>query len=112
MQWSSLTSEASTSAVGSEGGTIVLDEEHEDGARITLEKGASVAPFAITCGIYGWMVHTRYFGVEGDARVAFEDMKRDLDEIMKGLPLNSDPEKDRKMSAAMRALGDFVDRYP
>ena len=31
------------------------------GARITLERDCRVAPFAITCGIYGWMMHTRFF---------------------------------------------------
>lgn len=46
---------------GSEGGTILRDELHPDGARITLERTAS--QFAITCGVYGWMVHTRFFDV-------------------------------------------------
>jgi len=43
---------------GSEGGVIVRDEEHALGARITLETGCGIAPYAITCGIYGWMMHT------------------------------------------------------
>jgi hypothetical protein len=32
----------------SEGGFVLADEEHADGARITLECNAPVAPFAIT----------------------------------------------------------------
>ena len=47
--------------IGSEEGIIVHDEEHSLGARISLERDTIVAPFAITCGIYGWMLHTRYF---------------------------------------------------
>ena len=44
-------------ATGSEGGVILRDELHPHGARITLEQTST--GFAITCGIYGWMVHTR-----------------------------------------------------
>lgn len=53
---------------GSEEGAIVLDEEHTDGARITLERDSKTAPAAITCGVYGWMVHTRFFADESEAR--------------------------------------------
>lgn len=112
MRWSSYASGASTPEAGSKGGAIMLDEEHDYGARITLERDARVAPFAITCGIYGWMVHTRYFRLESDARLAFYEMKRDLDEIMNSIPLDADPEKDRKMRTVMRALSDFVDKHP
>ena len=49
---------------GSEKGIIVGDEEHLEGARVTLEQDGEAAPYAITCGIYGWMVHTRFFGGE------------------------------------------------
>jgi hypothetical protein len=46
---------------GSENGLTLKDEEQVRGARITLERDTRIAPFAITCGIYGWMVHTRFF---------------------------------------------------
>ena len=39
------------------------------------EVAAFTAPFAITCGIYGWMVHTRFFDAEPEASSAFEEMK-------------------------------------
>ena len=48
----------STEEWASEGGVILRELEHPDGARIALERGGAVSPFAITCGIYGWMVHT------------------------------------------------------
>ena len=45
---------------GSEGGKITHDEEHDLGARITLEMEAPSAPFSITCGIYGSFMHTSF----------------------------------------------------
>jgi hypothetical protein len=44
---------------GSEEGIIPRDEEHPQEARIHLERDTRNAPFAITCGIYGCMMHTR-----------------------------------------------------
>lgn len=60
---------------GSENGIIIRDVELSDGARITLERDGWIAPFAITCGIYGWMVHTRYFSNEAEAQQEFEKMQ-------------------------------------
>lgn len=60
---------------GSENGTILLDEENEVGVRITLEEGGGAAPFSITCGVYGAMVHTRFFSGQADAREAYAAMK-------------------------------------
>ena len=60
---------------GSEEGTIMRDEEYSLGARITLERECRSAPFAITCGIYGWMLHTRYFGSQYEAETQYEAMK-------------------------------------
>jgi hypothetical protein len=38
---------------GSEGGTIVLDEEHADGARITLEQDGSTASWPLPAACTG-----------------------------------------------------------
>ena len=59
--WHPFEDGASIGQAGSEGGVIVRDDEHPWGARITLERDGGFAPFALTCGIYGWMVHTRWF---------------------------------------------------
>ena len=40
---------------GSEGGLIIADEEYRDSCRITLEKCERY--YAITCGVYGGMMH-------------------------------------------------------
>ena len=48
--------------IGSEGGTIIFDEEYQQTCRITLEKCRDY--YAITCGVYGDMVHTAFCGEE------------------------------------------------
>lgn len=97
---------------GSEEGVIVRDEEHEEGARITLERGGPTAPFAITCGIYGWMVHTRFFGTEAEAGIEYERMKPDLAEILNAIPYKDDPEMEAKSAGVTGLISDFVERYP
>jgi hypothetical protein len=95
---------------GSESGKIVLDEEHSLGARITLERDTGIAPFAITCGIYGWMMHTRYLA---DESVAVEQLKRmqgDLARILEQIP--SDSEGDTSASQVSEAISRFVQQYP
>ena len=51
--WIAFENGSSIGATGSEGGTILRDELHPAGSRITLERTAT--RFAITCGVYGWM---------------------------------------------------------
>ena len=97
---------------GSENGIIVRDEEHDLGARITLERGADIAPFAITCGIYGWMFHTRFLGAEVDATAEFERMKDRLAEILAIIPHVNDPQRDVKSSQVCEAISSFVEQFP
>jgi hypothetical protein len=97
---------------GSEAGTIVGDDEHALGARITLERDSATAPFVITCGIYGRMMHTRFFATEADARLAYDAMKRALSGIILTIPLDGDPERDARMKDVMGRIGDFVERFP
>ena len=74
-EWYAFDEGRSVGLKGSEGGTILRDEEHPDGSRITLER-CKRPPFSITCGVYGWMVHTRYtLRHEVEAQTAFEEMK-------------------------------------
>jgi hypothetical protein len=64
-----------------------------------LEQEADVAPFAITCGIYGWMVHARFFEAESEAQREFEMMKDGLAQVLDTIPLTGDPEIDAKARA-------------
>jgi len=82
MTWHAYGNGTSTGMKGSEGGIIVLDEEHSDGARITLEQGGHTAPWAITCGVYGLMVHTRFFADRTTAEAEYEAMKPTLHAIV------------------------------
>lgn len=50
----------STGTAGCEGGIILKDEEYNNSCSITIEKCSDM--YVITCGIYGYMVHTEYAG--------------------------------------------------
>jgi hypothetical protein len=104
---------------GSEGGVTIHDEEHPDGARITLERTekrrlfrSPVVGYAITCGLYGWMVHTRFFDSEENARAAYNDMRDALERLIDALPLESDPEVDQKLPEAEDAISAFIKAFP
>ena len=113
MTWAPFVEETGLAAPrGSEGGIIVADEEHELGARITLERDASTAPYAVTCGIYGWMVHTRYFSDCDVAQREYEAMKGGLSQILSLIPLTTDPALQSKIELVSKAIAEFIDRYP
>ena len=112
MKWYPFDSGQSIGQVGSENGNIIRDEEHGYGARITMERDGLTASFAITCGVFGWMVHTRFFGTESEAQEEFEKMKVELAAIMDTIPLVTDPEVDGKTKAVSKAISEFVERFP
>lgn len=108
--WHSFDEGRSIGHVGTEKGIIMRDEEHGDGARITLERGG-YTPFAITCGLYGWMMHTCFFSTEQSAQQAFEDMKRGLARLLALIPAETDPEADAKIGAVDDAIHAFVREF-
>jgi hypothetical protein len=63
-------------------------------------------------GIYGWMVQTRFFANEQDARRDYEDMKQALNSIIRAIPLKSDPNRDAKMKTTIQMINEFVEQYP
>ncbi|MBN8734098.1 MAG: hypothetical protein J0L64_26410 [Acidobacteria bacterium] len=99
-------------ATGSEGGTIIRDEEHVHGARITLESATPSAPFTITCGIYGWMVHTRFFGNEFEAAADYEAMKQGLEDILAVIPAESEASSRDGTGTVVAAINFFLQRFP
>lgn len=109
-EWQPFENGSTVGSSGSEGGTILVDQDHPEGARITLEQGER-PPFAITCGIYGWMVHTRFFATEVEARGAYEVMKPVLAEIAAAVPSQAelDEEALRLIAAACQR---FVEEFP
>jgi hypothetical protein len=110
--WCSFQGGASVGQIGCEGGAIVLDEEHADGARITLERGGAAAPFAITCGIYDWLVHTRFFDTEDGAKEAFQSMEMEMVHILRLIPDQANFDFDRDGPPVIQAIGNFVERFP
>jgi hypothetical protein len=97
---------------GSENGRILRDEEYSAGARITLERGG-YTPLAVTCGIYGWMVHTRFFATEEEANEAFEAMKAGLARIVDLIPARDDPQANEWWSSvAAEAMHAFINEFP
>jgi hypothetical protein len=91
---------AAADPVASEGGTVVRDEVHLDGARVTLERDGRTAPWSITSGIFGLMVHTVFCAEEASAHSTYDALKADIERILR-LP-------EDEMS---RAVNDLVDKY-
>jgi hypothetical protein len=110
MEWGPFEAGATIGTVGSEGGIIVHDDEHPLGSRITLERGGAVAPYSVTCGIYGWFFHTRFLSTEAEAELAA--MRVGLVAILDIVPNSDDPECDAKMGAVSEAIRAFVARFP
>lgn len=62
-------------SIGSEGGIVLADEEYKGACRITLEKCEKYC--AITCGVYGAMVHTAFANFDcGEKK--YSEMKQEL----------------------------------
>jgi len=97
---------------GSEGGVIVRDEEHALGARVTLECNTLAAPFTITCGIYGWIVHTRFFSAKAEADAEYESIRDHLTSILDVVPEASETEREEKMDPVHQAITAFLERFP
>ena len=110
MGWTAFEDGATIGASGSEGGIIRRDEEHDLGARITLEEGGAAAPWSITCGIYGWMVHTRFLDSVDEGNREFERMKTALEQVLSIMPLEDEATAEN-MSAVSAAIKEFVERF-
>lgn len=97
---------------GSEEGTTIKDEEHPLGARITLERDTRTSPYSITCGIYGWIVHTRFFGSGLEASQSYEEMKLAITEILSTSAAQSDEDNLQKTHHVSDTIDAFVKRFP
>lgn len=94
---------------GSERGRILSDEEHVDGARITLEEDG-YHPFGITCGVYGLMVHTAFASDKNEATSKYEAMKKDIHDFLTDSSLSEMSEEECN-KAASDWCRKFVDTY-
>lgn len=96
---------------GDDYGEIIQDEEHLDGARITLEKGGHNAPFAITCGVYSWMVHTCFYLDQLTAEDDFRAMKQDLANILGLIPRIDAEDIEDRLDNVEEAISAFIERF-
>jgi hypothetical protein len=91
--------------VSSEGGVILRDDQHLQGARITLKRGASYV--SVSCSIYGWMDHTRFFSSVPEAEREFNSMKSALEKFLTVFASSTLNEL-----MAWEAISNFVARFP
>ncbi len=95
----------SIGSVGTEGGVTLLDEEHWAGARLTLKRGSNCV--SVSCSIYGWMDHTRFFGAVTDAQREYLIMRPQLANMVENiLPEGKNDFK------RWEAIAEFVRRFP
>ncbi|MFO7322066.1 MAG: hypothetical protein DIU68_010065 [Chloroflexota bacterium] len=97
-------------ATGANGGDIIRDEEHPNGARITLERDCLRVPYAITCSVYGFGTHERFIADEPTAMHIYEGMKGELEAILRLVPTEGDAEQEARFDAAAEAFEAFVAR--
>ncbi|AYB29128.1 hypothetical protein [Chryseolinea soli] len=88
--WTDFDNGKSIRQTGSEGGTILRDEENTFGARVTLEGKGDVAPFSITIGIYGLLFHTEFFLDLAQAQKCFDLFKRKIEDIIHHYSISED----------------------
>jgi hypothetical protein len=112
MLWESFACGTSIGQLGSENGRIIRDDEYQQEARITLERDGMTAPFAITCGIYGWMFHTCFFSTREQADGAFDAMRDVLTTIVDQIPSTTEANKEAKSRAVAVTIQHFVERFP
>jgi hypothetical protein len=95
---------------GSEQGTMMRDEEYSLGARVSLERDCRAAPFTITCGIYGWMLHTRFFSSKFEAETQYEAMKSALAMLLEVAQKTAAIDGGRQV--LMAGVSKFVEMFP
>ena len=90
---------------GLEGDLILKDEEHPNGARITMKRGKNY--LSITCNLYQWIHHSRLFISQREAEREYEEMKPAIAEVVSLLAAG-----DKSDVKAWEVVSDFVSRFP
>lgn len=92
-------------AKGPEGDVILMDEAHPIGARVTIKEGAQYV--SVSCNIYNWINHTRFFSTVTEAKREFEIMKDALLQIIDLLAA-----KEINKIKVWEEISNFVRRFP
>ncbi len=103
--WFAFDDGRSIGKISAEGGVILRDDEHPGGARITLKRGSGY--ISVSCNLYGWMDHTRFFGTVSDAQREYVEMKTALVSVLEVIGT-----KNLKEIKVWEALSEFVKRFP
>lgn len=111
MTWTPFDNGKTIGTRGTDAGQIVQDEEHSSGARITLEKQCKHAPFSITCGIYGWMVHTRFLADQRTAEDEYTKMKAEIVRVLDLIPREDVPDLAERIESVDDAIEEFSERF-
>jgi len=112
MAWEQFEHGTTIGQYGSEHGIIVRDDEYQQHARITLERDGRIAPFAITCGIYGWMFHTCFFATKGQADTAYGQVQDALAAIVERITRTDNLNEDEHSEVVTTAITQFVKQFP
>ena len=91
--------------VSAEGGTVILDEVTDSGARITLKRGDNY--FLVSMQIFGWMDHTRFFSTDNDAQREYRAMRSGVSTV-----LNVINTKGVNEIKVWEVISEFVRRFP
>lgn len=68
--------------IGSEGGKIIRDEEHDLGARITLEGKGDVSAASVVLDIYGVITHTCSYNSIEEAKADLGQLKSKIEKLL------------------------------
>jgi hypothetical protein len=104
-RWFAYNGGRSVGSVSAEGGVILRDEEHDSGARVTLKRESRF--ISVSCNVYGWMDHTRFFSSVTEAQREYGLMKSFLGNMVENI-LTAD-KNNLKM---WEAIAEFVRRFP
>ena len=104
-KWAAYENGKSIGKVSSEGGVILRDEEHPEGARITLKQGRDYV--SVACNVYGWMDHTRFFGTVMEGQREYLNMKASMSDMMDIIS-----ESHSNSIKVWEAIAIFVRRFP
>jgi hypothetical protein len=111
-EWRPAEAGSTLGLMGQEGGTIVRDEEHPAGLRLTLEEDLERSFHALTCSVERWLVHRRYFSTAQEAEAAWAEMQPALVELARQLPPAGPKGMDPATREAGAKLGAFIARFP
>ncbi|MCE9647322.1 MAG: hypothetical protein K8S20_15100 [Chloroflexi bacterium] len=103
--WHKYDADPNTPRAGAEDGAILRDDEHEQGARITLKREEKF--LSISSHIYGWINHTRFFNTVSEAMREYRSMKRAMGDVL--VVVHAADSKDIRI---WEAISEFVRRFP